>query len=720
MPFTADPSTRDLSSTQLKLLDELIFAPQYHQGKLYYHVEVPSKGRYFRIGYPEYVFASLLDGHTSIAQAVTIGARALRAQALSHAHALQVAWWLLSNGLAIIADDGNQRLPSKAGPQRSNLLARLNPFSMKVPCLHPDKLLTHLTRWTGWIFSPAATIIAMLVIAAGVMTIFGRWDRFTASSHSIFSPHNWLSLIVAWTVLKVFHELGHGIAAKRYGADVRELGLMFVLFTPMAYIDVTSVWRLPSKWQRIHVAAAGIYVELVIASIAAFIWSSVDDPLWSNLLYNLIISASVTTLLFNINPLMRFDGYYILSDWMEVPNLASDALVMLQNVCKRLLFGDRGVVGKETGLRAWIVAFYALGSAVWKLLISCSLLLAASVLGKGLGLVLVPLGIGLWFAKPLWTIVKDAHRRFHENRLSLIRATCISSAVSIVLVGLALWCPWPGTVSIPAIVDYVEAARIRSRVDGFIHRIAVVDGQQVQAGEVLLELHNDELQYELESLKTSLAAKEALERGAIDEHNPAGAQVAASELQAEKDRLAEVERQCAALTVRAPIAGRVVARDLDAREGTYVSAGEPLLAVGNEHEKELIVSVCQNELPAVTSRVEAPVWFRVGAEPAQSGVLKRIDPRARRDLPHPAFAATTGGPLAVRVQEDQNGQSRLELLEPAFQGVVRLDATASRAVSSGQQAHVVIGARSEAIGIYLYTLASNWLVKKLEMLQAVP
>lgn len=720
MSSQADPSTRDLSSTQLKLLDELVFAPQFHQGKLFYHIEIPSKGRYFRIGYPEYVFASLLDGQTSIAQAVTIGARALRARALSHAQALSVAWWLLSNGIAIIAEDTSQRRSGKKQSQGLQWLAKCNPFSMKLPCLRPDSLLARCNHWFGWLFSPAATVMSLGVVLTALMIIASRWDRFTASSESIFSPNNWLSLIAAWTVLKVFHELAHGIAAKRYGADVREMGLMFVLFTPMAYIDVTSVWRLPSKWQRIHVAAAGIYIELLIAGLSTFVWSVVDDPLVSNLLYNLILSASVTTLLFNINPLMRFDGYYILSDWLEVPNLASDALMMLQNAAKRLLFGDRGVIGKETGLRAWIVAIYALSSAIWKLMITFSLLLAAAVLGKGLGLILVPLGIVLWFAKPLWSIIREVVRRYHENRLTLVRAACIVTILGAALGGLTLGCPWPGTVSVPAIVDYVEAARLRSRVDGFIQRIAVIDGQQVRAGEVLMELHNDELEYELQSLQATIQAKEALQRAAIDEHDAAQAQVAASELQAERDRLAEVQRQCEALMVRAPLDGRVVARDLDAREGTYVSAGEPLLAVGNEHEKELIISVCQNELPDATQRVDKPVWFRVGSSPVQPGVLKRIDPRAKRELPHPAFAATTGGPLAVRAQEDTNGKSRLELLEPSFQGVIRLSNDASLAVCSGQQAHVILGARSESIGVHLYSLAADWMTKKLEMLQAAP
>ena len=337
----ADLSTCDLLTCRLRLSDELVFAPQEHAGATCYHIEVPSQGQFFRVGYPEYVLLSLLDGRTTLAQALTLSVRALGAKALSQTQALEVAVWLMENGLARLAHDtqAGQRSSEPSPRGAAGVLRHLNPFWLRLPVLHPDRLLTWLVPLVGWLFSPLLTVVGVLLIGAGVVVAATDWERFIASSHLIFSPGNWLSMGLAWMGLKAVHELAHALACKRYGGHVREAGLVLILFAPAAFVDVTTSWRFPSKWQRIHVAAAGMYVELVLAALAVMAWSRVDSVLLRHLLFNVILMASFSTLVFNANPLMRFDGYYILADLLEIPNLASESARFVQYLGARVFFG---------------------------------------------------------------------------------------------------------------------------------------------------------------------------------------------------------------------------------------------------------------------------------------------------------------------------------------------------------------------------------------------
>ena len=209
-----------------------------------------------------------------------------------------------------------------------------------------------------------------------------------ASSHLIFSPHNWLSMAIVWVLLKIAHELAHALACKRYGGEVRDMGLVFILFAPAAYVDVTSCWRFSSKWQRMHVAAAGMYVELVLAAMAAIAWSQTDSLVVRHWLFNVILMASVSTLLFNANPLMRFDGYYLLADLLEIPNLSPEGSRFVQQLGSRIFFGSRPAGQSPLGWRGCSFACYGLAAWLWRLAVCGSLLAASAILWQGAGLML--------------------------------------------------------------------------------------------------------------------------------------------------------------------------------------------------------------------------------------------------------------------------------------------------------------------------------------------
>jgi putative peptide zinc metalloprotease protein len=706
----ADLSTHDISVSPIKLSDELIFTPQAHGIETYYHIEAPSQGRFYRVGYPEYVFISLLDGGRTVVQALTVTARTLGEQALSQSQGMQVANWLIQNKLAQIPGTSSAWSTGVSETDGNSLerFKRLNPFWMKLPLGSPDRILTVLLPAFGWLCSPWALLMWLTAILAGTGCVISHWDRFVASATTVLTPHNWLWIFLAWLLLKIIHELSHALACKYHRGEVRDVGVIFILFAPMAYVDVTSCWRFPSRWQRIHVASAGMVAELVVAAIAAIVWVGIDSSILHHLLFNLIVMASFSTITFNANPLMRFDGYYILADLLKIPNLATDANRALKNWAARLFLGESRQPLQELGFRRWFICGYGLASAAWRLLICVSLITAAAVLFQGAGLLIAVAGVISWFGVPVWKIAIDLQRRLHENRPSFIRAIVISATLATVFIAGWLWVPWPGAMQAPVVVEYSNLSVIRSTAAGFIRDVHVADGQMVEAGQILVEIVNDQLSAQRRELEIAAQQGRVRYRVAVGRQDGAEAQIAQRNLQATEERLAEVYRQSSGQLVRAPVSGRIVARNLVQRVGSYVQEGAELLTVADESRKELVISIGQEEIDSIMPHVGEPIRFRVGSRMTRAGRLDRLDPRASTALPHPALSASVGGPLAVTEREDGSKQAKLRLVEPRFRGVINLTPDVCRDLGAGEQGYAILGLRRVSIGAFVGDRFHRW------------
>jgi putative peptide zinc metalloprotease protein len=534
-----------------------------------------------------------------------------------------------------------------------------------------------------------------------------HWTKFMASAATVLTPHNWLWMVLAWLLLKIIHELSHALACKYHRGEVRDTGVIFILLAPMAYVDVTSCWRFPSRWQRIHVAAAGMVAELVVAAIAAITWVYVDSSIVHHLLFNVIVMASLSTLLFNANPLMRFDGYYILADLLKIPNLATDGSRSLKNLAARILFGEKRQPLQILGYRRWFVCGYGFAAAAWRLLICVSLVTAASVLLHGAGLLLAVVGVVSWFGMPLWKFGVDLQRRLHEKRPSFVRATVMGTALAAAFAAILLWVPWPGAMKAPVVVDYSDQSVVRSSAAGFVQRVHVVDGQSVEAGQLLVELYNDELEAQRRELEIAIEQGRVRHRVAVGQQHGAEAQIAVRNLQATEERLVEIFRQSEGLEVRAPVAGRIVARNLKQSLGTYVQDGAEILTVADEARKELVMSVGQEEIDAIMPYVGGRTPFRIGGRLARAGTLDRLDPRASTALPHPAMSASVGGSLAV-TQQDDTSQTNMQLVEPRFRGVITLSPEVCRDLGAGEQGYAVLGLRQESIGEFAWVQFHRW------------
>jgi putative peptide zinc metalloprotease protein len=322
-------SVRDPTIATLKLRDDLVITPDISGGTRCYAIEDPLRSKFYLVGVPEFTFISLLDGRTSIAGALSAAAQQLGQQALVEQEALAICQWLLDSQLAQTDDSAmaSRLCESAEKNAERRLLGHINPLMIKIPLLNPDRLLAAIGPRLSWLLSPGFFFVWMAACLYAVYLVAVGWNHLAVSAAVILDRENWLRLAVVWVLLKLLHELAHALVCKKYGGTVPAAGVVFLFFAPLAFVDVTSSWRFRSKWHRMATAAAGMYVELFAAAIAVIYWSNSMPGLGHYLALNVAVMAGFSTLFFNGNPLVRFDGYYILSDLLEIQSLSQQPAI---------------------------------------------------------------------------------------------------------------------------------------------------------------------------------------------------------------------------------------------------------------------------------------------------------------------------------------------------------------------------------------------------------
>lgn len=698
-------STRELDRTRLKLRDEVIVRPlPGHEGKSY-QLEDPVGVKFYRVGRAEYVFISLLDGRTSLAEAVTASSRTLGDLAFTEQEATSICLWLIETGLAAPTEGSLDSSPSKAPA----LSSYLNPFWMKVPLLQPERLLDLVLPWVRWSFSTSAMIgMAILWLVAGV-ALAGRSEEFWADSRQVFTSHNWLLLGAVWVVLKIIHELAHGLCCRFYGGRVTEMGVVFVLFAPMAYVDVTSTWGFRSRWKRMHVAGAGILVELTIAALATLCWTQATSPLTKHLLHDIIISASLTTLIFNINPLMRFDGYFLLEDLLDLPNLATTATRWLNSRAARFFYGDHRSVPVPLGFNGWVIRSYAILSTLWRWTVTGSLLAGAAVMFRGAGLAIAIGAMVVWYVKPLVELIGSLATRWKRDRGCAVRALTLGSGTAAIVGALLFVLPSPIQRHAPGIVDFSDLEIVRISSPGFVDEILVENGQLVNAGDLLVRLRNDDLETRAADLELAIEQSEAKRVGKANRRETAAAQMELRTQQAQREQLAEARKRTDALLIKAPVSGRVLARKLDQQLGNYLKEGTELMIIGDDTRKEILASVDQRDLEAfpVTGIEKTHLQIR-GVGTTYSAQLS-LEPRASTRLPHPALSAIHGGEVDVVASADTDKtEDDVRLSEPRFLLRAGLEREISSQVFAGQHVSAAPLADRQTVAHQLAGAFRDW------------
>jgi putative peptide zinc metalloprotease protein len=705
MTFLADISTIELSRTRLALRDDLRFTPQTYAGQAWCHVERTTTGQYFRLGWPEYVFVSLLNGRTTFAEVLATSSRISGAASLSMKAASDLYLWLLNNDVATVVEP-QQSARTEAGGAAASAqrfgVSRFNPLWIRVPLGRPDGMLRALQPAFGWLLSPVALFAGILLAIAALLVLSNCWYTFADSASGIISSDNWIKLLLCGAGLKLFHEMGHGLACLRYGGTVREAGLVFALLIPLPYVDASAAWAFRSRWQRLHTALAGVQFELMIATVAMLSWPLVSDPFARQLLQNVVVMASSTTVLFNLNPLMRFDGYFVAADLMQIPNLQSESSSALRGMVLRILLGEQRV-GIRSHRRGLLVS-YAICSWLWRTSMVAALLIAASVLFHGAGLLLAVAGVLIWYVCPATQLLRECRQLWKNAPERLLRAGCIvASAMTgawFLLWHVPVWYP----VSVPGVLEFSGESPVRVSTPGFVESTLVRDGDQVMSGDAVAVLRNDEVEHSVYQLHRRIASERLKLHSARASQDGLSISITEENIAALTQELHAQRCRIDSLTLRADVDGTVVFQNKESQEGRWLPAGAQFLTIVQPDQKEVRISIAQCDLPDAVATCGLPVQVYLPSTGRIDGRLDEIDPQASHHLFSDALFAFNGGtlPSDAGVAESSRSGTEPRLAAQRFMGYVTLIEASQIPAGTGQKAMVRLGSSGHSMGFLLW------------------
>ena len=718
-------STSSIGEVCVALREDVTFRQQHYGGQSCYVVEDPTSSRFFRIGVAEYTLISLFDGTRSISDAMHCASSVLGPDAFTEHDVVSICQWLVEIGLAKTNTTGeSQRFQEHADKQSSSERQQwMNPIMAKLPFFCPEPWLDRFAPWLLWTTTWWAFCVWCVVVLTTAYQLLSNWGELDFDAAGIISSDNWLMLGVTWLALKLVHESAHALFCRKYDGEVRDAGVVLIALAPIFYVDVTSSWRFTSKWQRIAVAAAGMYAEIFVGAVAALVWIHSDPGVVQQCALNVALLSTVTTILFNANPLMRFDGYYILSDWLEIPDLAPQGQGYLSYLGRRYLYGVELKSPFENKSEGWFVRVYGVLAKLWQLLVTVGIALMAATLFHGAGLALVLVGLAFWIFIPIFGQLKYflfGRDREQPKRLRFVMLGCLAAA------GLYLACtlsPWPFSVKAPAIVDYAPRGIVRAGTSGFVKNVLVKPGEYVEANQLLGTLENVELTAELQRLTAAVEASRTRQRIASAKSNVIDLQLEFETTQDLQRQLTERHEQFERLAIRASMAGTVVSDELDSKVGTFLSEGDEFMVLGNEHTKEFVVSIAQEDAELFHSHVgqDVDVKLRGGDRQRLSLGLGRVEPNATTIVEHFAVCAAGGGSVAVRpvtLGKRDTAESSWEFVEPRLVGSIGLPADVSEELSAGQLAMVKLPMARSTLGQGIYRAAERWLRNKWKLIQA--
>ncbi len=571
---------------------------QHYRGRRWHVVRDPSSNSFYRLSPVAYEFVGLFDSHRTIEELWKLGLTRHGDESLTQNDVIQLLSQLYSANL--LAGDtspetdqllrrGKERIGKKVKQQAIGLMY------FKVKLFNPDAILS----WLEPIFRPILNKWGLLVwslwVIAGFTAVVPHWERLKDGFGSTVAPSNWAWMIVVFIVVKLIHETGHGLLCKRFGGNVPEFGAMMLVLLPAPYVDASSSWAFESKWRRMAVGAGGMIFELAVASAAAFVWlATPEGNLLHQIAYNAMFTASISTVIFNANPLMRFDGYYILSDWLEVPNLMQRSTQMLKFLAQKHLYKVRNPTPPtSSGSEAVILIAFGLAAMVYRVVLFVSITLY--VMGKlfAIGLILAVWTGAMWFILPVGAFLHwlATHAQLAEKRPRAILTTVGLVALAILLVGVI---PMPDRRRAVGVVESAARSGVFFAADGFVEVAHVKPGDFVKAGDPIVTCVSPQIQASIDLGEAQLAEAVSKEQQAMT-RTPAEAQVAAEYVASISEQVAYFKDQQARLIVRAPHDGRIVTADPASMVGAFVRAGQPLCEVVDESQLRIAATLTQNE-----------------------------------------------------------------------------------------------------------------------------
>lgn len=644
----------------------------------WYVVEDGASGRTHRFTPEVYLFVGLMNGERTLDDIWRQAVSQLQDDAPTQGEVISLLAQLNNADLlqTDIAPNAHEMLARYTKYEKTKRKGSFgNPLAMRLPIWDPDQFLERTLPVVRYAFTRAGALIWLTTVLFALVLIGIHWSEMTdGMSDRLLASESLLLTAMVFPVLKFFHELGHAYATKVGGGEVHEVGLMLLVFAPVPYVDASASIAFRSKWRRALVGAAGMLTEIFIAALAMLLWTLVEPGLVRSLLFQTVLIAGVSTLLFNVNPLLRFDGYYILSDLIEIPNLGARSTQYWSSLVNRFAFGlqDRpqSLTARE---RLWFLIYAPLALAYRMLMLfSISLFVAAHyfVVGALIAIWGITLGLGLPIYKGLKYVLTGS--QLEKRR---VRAASISIAGAAFLFGGLFLAPFPLYSISEGVVWLPEESYVRAADSGFISKVLANSGTSVHAGDLLVEADEPELnarmqvlQSEIDGLKRRLASEQFTDRNQAD--------ITRQEISLKQTNLDRASERKDALKIRSSVDGVFLSPASEDLPGRYAKRGDVLGYVIFSQSRTARIVVPQDDIDLVRNKVEK-MDVRLANAPSvsyQSKIVREV-PAASDRLPSRALAEAGGGRFIV----DPRDSNQLKTLARTFQFDLELPPEAANA-----------------------------------------
>ncbi|MBN8626397.1 MAG: HlyD family efflux transporter periplasmic adaptor subunit [Planctomycetes bacterium] len=682
---------------------DLVVTRERFGERTYMVVKDPLALKYFRLPEEEYALLELLDGRSTLDELQTALEARFAPQKFVPEEISTFLASLHQAGLVVseACGQGPQLLQRHAKTRRRQWLQKLmSPLSIRVPGIDPTPLFDRLYPCIRWCFSRTAVAASLCLMATALLLVLVQYDEFQRrlpTFHQFFTPSNMLLLLALTAGIKVLHEFGHGLTCRHFGGECHELGVMLLVFAPCLYCNVSDAWRLPKR-SRVLISAAGIYVELVLASLAVFGWWSSGPGLWNQFCLGTMFVSGVSTLLINGNPLLRYDGYFILSDLVETPNLAEKSTALLRSWLVRFGLGldDEPEPLAPRRRQGWF-ALYAVASLAYRVALSYGIFLFLMEWLRPYHLEVVARMFGLmalagFTVMPAWRCARFFASSARRDRMRRVNVVGSSLAVAI-LVLVVVFVPLPQRVWGTLEIEPRDVARVYVDVPGRLIAETRQPGAVVESGAILARLENLDLELEVAKL-AGRATEYRAQLAALRQQRFHDAQAALripeleKSLAAVEELLSERRSELNRLTLIAPRAGVVlpapenptprsaVLGDLpewqglpsDRRnQGATLAEGTLFCQIGDTHEWQAVVAIDQTDVALVHEGQPVAIRFDEHADYVVEAHVAEI---SRRELAESSqrLSNKAGGELAT--ETDAGGVERP--ISPTYQARIVL------------------------------------------------
>ncbi|QNK01304.1 peptidase M50 [Dyella telluris] len=660
-PFS--PSWHSVAALRPRLMPYAVVQRVVFRGRPWYVVQDQTGGRVYRLSTAAYALIAGMDGTHTVQ---TLWERANASDArdactqpevvdlLVQLHAAD----LLQTDVPPDSGDAMERHRRKRYETLRQWL--LNPMSIKVPLFNPDAMLTRLMPWVGWCFSRWGLLLWLLAVVPGAVLAAEHWHELTLNlSDRVLSSSNLMVMFAVYPVVKLLHELGHGFAVRRWGGAVRELGLMFLIFAPVPYVEASASAAFPSKYRRALVAAAGMLIELFLAAMALQVWLLAEPGVLRAVAFNVMVIGGVSTLLVNGNPLLRYDGYYILADLIEMPNLAQRGQAWWAYLLDRQAFGSHDAARPdETPAEQRWLFFYTPLAWAYRTFVTVSVIFLVATKYFIAGVIMA-----CWSAFSL--LVTPWRKAWKHLRTSAALHRVRSSAMRRAGTTLALVCAVAVLVPLPlhthaqGVVWLPDTAMLHAGENGFFNQWIHAPDSMVHQGQPLYLLDNPQLRSELEVDRAKRDQAQA-RYDAEQFTDPVKARVSGRQLQEAQDVVHRAELKQARLIGEARTSGRLVAPTSQDMPGRYYKKGELVGYVLGDGQWIVRVIVRQDDIDLVHARMRG-ISLRLSDSPGvpHDATLVRSFPAAVEELPTAALGMNAGGEIPTQ-PSDANGLKTLQ------------------------------------------------------------